>query len=341
MKKQSVSYKDIGKALGVSPMTVSLAMRNHSSIPERTKRRIKEVAEELGYRPDPRMSELMQYMSLRRVKQDFPVLCFMDLWERRHDWKNSFYIDRLFKAARKRAEALGYDLQDFWLKEPHMSSRRMRDILMTRNILGILIPPLPPEKNELDFDFDGFCVVTTSYSAEQLGYHLVTNNRHQIIRLAIEKVTEKGIHRIGLALDEDLDRRSNHDIMAHFMFYQNTIPKKDRAKILFCEKLTPTAVRDWYRAEKPEVVISMNNDVYDWLLEMGLEVPGDVGFVTLSNYQGYKQDYTGVDERSDVVGAAAIDVLTAHLQRNEVGMPSSRKLTLLEGEWRVGRTLVR
>jgi DNA-binding LacI/PurR family transcriptional regulator len=322
-------------------MTVSLAMRNHSSIPERTRKRIRKVAEELGYRPDPKISEMMQYMSWRRGQREFPVLCFLDIWEQRRAWKDRAYMSRLFKAARKRAEALGYDLQDFWLREPHMSPRRMRDILMTRHILGILIPPLPPETKELDFDFDGFCVVTTSYSAEHLGYHLVTNNRHQIIRLAIEKVTEKGFRRIGLALDEDMDRRSNHDIMAHFMFYQNTIPQKDRAKILFCKKLTPEALQDWYRAEKPEVVISMYNDVYDWLLEMDLEVPGDVGFVTLSNYKGYQQNYTGVDERSDVVGSASIDVLTAHLQRHEVGMPSSRKLTLLEGQWLEGRTLVR
>lgn len=339
MKTNRVSYKDIGREAGVSAMTVSLAMRNHSSIPDRTRQRIRKVAEELGYRPDPKINEMMQYMSWRRGNREFPVLCFLDLWERRRGWKESPYVNRLFKGARKRAESLGYELQDFWLKEPHMSIRRLRNILTTRHILGIIIPPLPPETEEVGFQVEGFSVVTTSYSAEYLGSHLVTNNRHQIIQLALQKVAEKGFRRIGLALSEDLDRRSNHDIMAHFMFYQNRIPERDRVAILFRKKLSPASLADWYHAHKPEVVISMNNDVYKWLLGMGLSVPGDVGFVTLSNYTGYPEKYTGVDERTDIVGAAAIDVLTAHLQRNEIGLPAHRKLILLDGEWREGQTL--
>lgn len=338
-KRKRVSYKDIGREVGVSAMTVSLAMRNHESIPERTKERVRAAAERLGYRPDPRLSELMQYMSLWRGKRDYPVLCFLDVWEEKRGWRGSYYIDRLHRAARARAEALGYTLEDFWLREPHMSPRRLRDILITRNIRGILLPPLPPETRELGFDLSGFSVVTTSYSAEALGYHLVTNNRHQIIGLALEKVAEKGVRRIGLVLDDDLDRRSNHDIMAHFLFYQHGIPEKDRVEVLFCRRLTPEAVGEWVEKERPEVVISMNNDIYDWLLAMGLRVPEDIGFVTLSNYEGYEAGYAGVDERSDVVGTAAIDVLTAHLQRHESGLPENRKLTLLEGEWLEGRTL--
>lgn len=339
MKTNRVSYKDIGREAGVSAMTVSLAMRNHSSIPDRTRQRIRKVAEELGYRPDPKISEMMQYMSWRRGHREFPVLCFLDLWERKRAWQESTYVKRLFEGAKKRAEALGYDLQDFWLREPHMSARRLRDILKTRHILGILIPPLPPETRQLDFSIKGFTAVTTSYSSESIGCHLVTNNRHQIIQLALQKVLEKGFRKIGLALNEDLDRRSNHDIVAHFLFYQQTIPEKDRVRILYGKKLTEKAVGKWYLSERPEVVISMSNSIYDWLVSMGLSVPGDVGFVSLSTYKGYPENYTGVDERSDVVGAAAIDVLTAHLQRHETGLPAHRKMTLLEGEWLEGKTL--
>lgn len=200
--------------------------------------------------------------------------------------------------------------------------------------------PSPPFEKKLDFPFDKFCVVTTSYTAEDMGHHLITNNRHQIIRLALNKVKEYGYQRVGLVIDRELDRRSNHDVVAHFMFYQSRQPLEDRVEILYGENFDSKQLARWYREHKPEVVLSMNNTVLDWLQDSEIEVPNQVGFVSLSNSPSYTKGYTGVDERSDLVGAAAIDVLTAHLIRNEIGKPEHRKLILLEGSWIDGQTLI-
>jgi LacI family transcriptional regulator len=338
-KKGRVSYKDIGKAVGLSPMTVSLALRNHSSIPEHTKERIRKAAEALGYRPDPRINQMMQYMSWRRGRQEFPIICFLNAWKDRHAWKKSPYVSRLHKAAKRRADALGYQLEDFWLMEPHMTPRRFKHILETRSIRGILVPPLPWGSDEVNLELNDFSVVTTSYSTDYLGCHLVTVNRHQVIQLALRKIAEKGFHRVGLVLDENLDRRSNHDVLAHYLLQQKNLPRRQQVNYLLRRELNPEVIWDWFRKEKPEVVVSMNNEVYDWLLSKGLNIPADVAFVSLSNSRKNKEGYTGVDERSDIIGSVAIDVITAHLQRNEVGLPLHRKLTLLEGEWIEGKTL--
>jgi LacI family repressor for deo operon, udp, cdd, tsx, nupC, and nupG len=55
MKKKSVSIKAIAAACKVSPMTVSRALRNNSSVRESTRQRIVETAEHLGYIGSPRM----------------------------------------------------------------------------------------------------------------------------------------------------------------------------------------------------------------------------------------------------------------------------------------------
>jgi LacI family transcriptional regulator/LacI family purine nucleotide synthesis repressor len=47
-----VSLKDISKACGVSVATVSKALNDHSDISQETKKHVREVAEELGYRPN-------------------------------------------------------------------------------------------------------------------------------------------------------------------------------------------------------------------------------------------------------------------------------------------------
>jgi len=48
MSKKSPSLRDIAGAAGVSAATVSLALRNHASIPETTRERIRAVAAEMG-----------------------------------------------------------------------------------------------------------------------------------------------------------------------------------------------------------------------------------------------------------------------------------------------------
>ena len=52
MKRQTTTIKDIAKELGVSPSTVSRALKDHFEISEETKKAVKRVAEELNYQPN-------------------------------------------------------------------------------------------------------------------------------------------------------------------------------------------------------------------------------------------------------------------------------------------------
>ncbi len=47
------TIKDIAKILGISPSTVSRALKDHPDISEETKRKVKEVALQINYRPNP------------------------------------------------------------------------------------------------------------------------------------------------------------------------------------------------------------------------------------------------------------------------------------------------
>src|SRR5690606_18100520 len=54
-----VTLSDIAKQAEVHVTTVSLALRNHPRLPERTRKRIQKIAEELGYQPDPVLQALV------------------------------------------------------------------------------------------------------------------------------------------------------------------------------------------------------------------------------------------------------------------------------------------
>lgn len=52
MKRQNVTIKDIARELGISPSTVSRALKDHFEISQETKDAVKRVAEELNYQPN-------------------------------------------------------------------------------------------------------------------------------------------------------------------------------------------------------------------------------------------------------------------------------------------------
>ena len=58
MNKPRVLMKDVAKEAGVHQTTVSLALRNHPSLPKSTRDRIQELAHSMGYRPDPAISAI-------------------------------------------------------------------------------------------------------------------------------------------------------------------------------------------------------------------------------------------------------------------------------------------
>ena len=61
-EKKPVTIKDIARQLDVSHTTVSLALRNHPSLPAATRARIQKLARELGYRPNPLVHALMAHV---------------------------------------------------------------------------------------------------------------------------------------------------------------------------------------------------------------------------------------------------------------------------------------
>ncbi len=52
MKRSQITIKDIAKALGISPSTVSRALKDHPDISPKTKKAVQELAESLKYEPN-------------------------------------------------------------------------------------------------------------------------------------------------------------------------------------------------------------------------------------------------------------------------------------------------
>src|SRR5215216_6535809 len=85
--KARVTQTDVARVAGVHNTTVSLSLRNSASIPEATRKRIRAIADQLGYYPDPTLQALVAYRKGRTPKQRTDTLAYITNWGTRWGWR--------------------------------------------------------------------------------------------------------------------------------------------------------------------------------------------------------------------------------------------------------------
>src|ERR1700712_5330659 len=80
-----ISLRDIAAEVGVSHVTVSLALRGDPRIPAARRQEIAEAAERLGYRPDPMLSSLAAYRQAKKPMEIRSTVAWLNQWPNPRD----------------------------------------------------------------------------------------------------------------------------------------------------------------------------------------------------------------------------------------------------------------
>ena len=132
----AVRMKDIADDLGVSLMTVSKALRNHSDISEKTRNRVLKRMRELHYQPD----WIARSMVTGRTYLVGLVL---------PDLMHSFFAE-VAKGVARKLEPLGYQVVIADTEEDGDVERRHVEVLVNRKVDGLIIASAQ-RKGRLDF----------------------------------------------------------------------------------------------------------------------------------------------------------------------------------------------
>ena len=341
MHEHSVTLQDIADRAGVSRSTVSLALRNDPRLRESTRQRIKTLAEEMGYQPNPMVSALMSFHRASRPPPALSVLAFLTSFPTPDQWKDWPIFRAYYEGARERARRHGYRLENFWLKDPGMTGARMSDVLYARNVSGLLIAPLPVDRGHLRMKWDRFASVCFGYTVVAPSLHKVEAHLFRSMGLALHHARRLGYRRVGLALPSYDNVRVEQEWVGGFLAGRDIFARKDHVPLFVMPEArwTPERFARWFERSRPDVVFSIQTEVINWLAGMGLKVPEDVGFVNLNCPHAGGPD-SGIYQNGESVGAAAVDMLVGLLQINELGLPALPRTHLVEGSWVNGKTLL-
>ena len=341
-----VTLRDVAAKAGVHQTTASRALKNDARVNPKTLAKVRTIAEQMGYMPDPMLSALNAYRHASRVSLYHGTVAWVTNFSTRGGWHNSCF-DLYFQGASEQLMRHGYRLEEFWLREPGMTARRLSQVLFQRGIRGLLICPLEISRGHLSLQWERFSAVTFGYSLVRPRLHLFSASHYYATIAAMHQLRTLGYRRIGMVASYDFDRRMNRMLTAA---YQVELPKLPRSQALpICllgdrdrsitaaDKKNKPLILKWYRSYKPEViVVTPAIPVSAWLMEEGYRVPEDVAVANLSFHSpGFD---SGIIEPSEEIGRAAANFLAAMLQRGEYGIPSIPQRVLLEGKWFTGKS---
>src|SRR4051812_9318418 len=172
-----LTMQSVARAAGVARSTVSKALRDDPTIPEKRRSEIKAVAARLGYRPHPMVAALMaQLHTHRRRRNDPQHLAWIDLWTKSAAELRKRTHGHPFRGAQKRAQELGYNIEEYHVFVEGLSPARLRQVLIARSQWGLLFPPAAESAMRFPLDMDGFTGVAIGTSVREPSVHRVAHN---------------------------------------------------------------------------------------------------------------------------------------------------------------------
>ncbi len=326
----------LAEKLSLSRATISRALRNDERISTLTRQRVRSAAEAAGYRQNPYVSVLMSKLRHGVSPLASPVIAYINPQPSRDLWRSSEHWLYTYRGAAARAEELGFELQEFWLREPGMTAERLSTILRTRNIRAVILaPPMPGQK--VEFLPQDCAAVACDIEPAGDRLHRVSTDYVGNTQKILQALRGLGYRRIGLAMEESRARYMHMLPRMALLEFEEGLPKEERAGYWIGGPDQMSDFARWMLDSRPDAVVTANWIPQMWLQPLGFRIPEDIAVAQLEPVF-YPFQYSGIDGRFEHVGRSAVDLLVTQIHANEFSLAHHPNHVLNAGVWRPGVT---
>ncbi|MEO6003654.1 MAG: LacI family DNA-binding transcriptional regulator [Opitutus sp.] len=327
--EKRVTMRAIAEKAGVTHATVSMALRNHPLISRKTRQKVQRLALKLGYRPDPEVAKLMRHLRMKHKPKFKSTIAALTTLAADAEQP---YAAALREGARQGAEALGYGFTVFRVEARRQRDTSLQRVLRSRGVEGILLLPMKEAVTLSRFlEWKHFAVVAATHGVLAPDFHRVVPDQFGNTLLICKQLARMGCRRIGLVTLRGTDDVVDHRFSAAVM-WQNTIGGTEFVSAFFYEKDFRVGLRSWFEQERPDgLIVGTEADAKAIVVELGLRRPGPVR-IALTERPG-PTIFSGIDQRSAAIGAAAAAQLHGMIQRGEKGLPPVPAVVMIKGHW--------
>lgn len=338
--RDTVRMLDVAKRLGVSSSTVSRALSGSGRISEKRRKEIVSVARELGYRPNPMISALIKNRHKKSNFQEVGTIALVTDYPSKGGWQKKDVCQWEFEGLSKRADEMGFKIEEFPLSKYEYDPLKLEKILRSRGIRGVLLGFSRNPQRRLDLPTEHFAVAGLSAYFRKSDVDRSNFHGHYNVRLALDTLNSYGYKKIGLVVPEFNNRISGYLWSGAMLDWQRRLPETCQCNPYIPESDTSfDSFSFWIEKEKPDALIVYKLPVEKWLQKLGISIPNDIGVGYLFRSKAEMKRAAGIDGNLNQVGATAIDLVITNLNTNQLGLPKSPKEVLVKGFWRDGATI--
>lgn len=324
-----LGLRDVATAAGVSVMSVSLALRDNPRIPAATRSRIRKIAADLGYRPDPMLARLMTHLRVSRTAHGNTGVAIVDFFPTTDHPENG-YNRQVRQGATARAAQLGFSVTRIHGADYQNQLGKILHVIRARGIEGVLLmPSVVPLQLDRDAGWDGLSVVATSKSILAPRFHCVVPDHFGNMMRLFGRLRERGCARIGAVFDEFFNERTGQAFAAAVKWHG-----QERFMLILPQNLTASArtaqVVAWVAEHRPDALFAQGDAVVQaWPRIRAIRPHHDVQLIGLGaeNFGAHPH----LDECASLIGAAAIDLLGGMMYYHETGVPEHPRMTSIDG----------
>ncbi|MEO7101226.1 MAG: LacI family DNA-binding transcriptional regulator [Luteolibacter sp.] len=332
---QNITQRDIARASGVSNATVSLALRNSELLTKERCQEIQDIAQRMGYRPNPAAAELSRHKKNSKVAPTHAALAWINAWQPAEKLRSYRQFDFYWKGAEEAARKLGYHLEEFQLNNA-VTPDRLHRILDARGIRGILLPPHPPQNEWTEFPWDCYSIVRFGRSLKNPASHIVSSDQVSNAMVAFARMRDLGYKRIGFMTNEDeMAWKAGHLSEAGFLMAQRMVPTRERIPICVVGELSNSGraqlVAEWVRKHRIDAILSDSSQCPEILTKAHLRVPDDIG-LACTNILDIPIT-AGINQNPAEIGRAGLLMLHSLITDNARGIPPMLTQMLVQGTW--------
>lgn len=337
-----VTLRDIANEAGVSATAVSLAMKGSKRISADKRNQILKLAKELGYRRDPMMSALCSYRDTRNPRTSNVNITFLQYGDKPMPLKSEGAFEReIWESAQKESRRLGYSLSRTWAGNPSLNSNRLKNILTSRGVAGLVIYQANCPLTNLKPIMSDFSLIWVGDGPKGVSLNSVRINRFSSMKMAWENLSKLGYKTGGLILAEhSVDQNYAEWEAAHNHFQRQSTGETQYIPPLTFktnEDCNLVELSQWLRRWKPQVVISAFRKIHDLLEGSDYTTPRDIGFLSLSTKTGSR--LSGIDQQTSSIAETGIRLLDRLICNREQGVPDHQQIIETDGLWNRGDTL--
>lgn len=317
MKKKQVTLLELAKRLGLSPSTVSRALNDRHRISEETRKRVKALAEELEYQPNPSAKSL-------RESRTYSLGVLVP------EIANSFFATAI-SGIEETAVSSGYNIMICQSHESYEREKNVANALLSSRVDGLLVCP---SRETQDFKhFSTFLrkdIPVVFFDRISMGFQgsKVVVNDYEGAMMAVEHLIKTGCKRIAHLAGPAPLSNSTERLNGYLAALDKYEIPDDESIIKICELNHTSAVL--YTEEllamenRPDAIFAFNDFVaYDAIRvirKKGLRIPEDISVIGFSDQpmnELIDPPLSSVSQPAFDIGRVAVELMFEQLNSEE------------------------